>query len=118
MTAGPCFHLAPAWRCSHSLAGLLDEDRTCPQLNQPPDTALIPHEPSGPTPNLQSSSPPEQFGYFLRNNNCTPHLAPPVKSGSGGAMRPSTPEIIKERTLWHVANALAWGAPMALPWQL
>lgn len=65
-----------------------------------------------------TSTTAPQFGYFLRNNNCTPHLAPPVKSTSGGAMRDSTPEIVKARTLWHVANALAWGAPMALHWQL
>lgn len=58
-----------------------------------------------------------EFGYFLKDKRCNPMMAPPVKSGSGPA-RPTTPEIVKQRSMWHMAQAVAWGSPMTLFWEL
>ncbi|GBF91324.1 hypothetical protein Rsub_03644 [Raphidocelis subcapitata] len=58
-----------------------------------------------------------EFGYFLRNKNCTALAAPPVVAGTG-AGQPTTPEVVASRSMWHLANAVAWGSPMTLFWQL
>jgi len=58
-----------------------------------------------------------EYGYFLRNKNCTALMAPPVKSGAG-AHRPTTPEIVMQRSMWHMAQAIAWGSPFTLFWEL
>jgi hypothetical protein len=44
-------------------------------------------------------------------------MAPPVKAGTG-EWTPTDPETVKRRSMWHMAQAVAWGSPFTLFWEL
>ncbi|KAI8469560.1 MAG: hypothetical protein J3K34DRAFT_277261 [Monoraphidium minutum] len=58
-----------------------------------------------------------EFGYFLRSKNCSALLAPPVVAGAG-PYADTTPEVVASRSMWHLAQAVAWGSPFNHFWQL
>jgi hypothetical protein len=70
-----------------------------------------------PRPDPTPTTSPPQFGYFLRSKNCSALLAPPLIAGAG-EYRDTTPEIVASRSMWHLAQAVAWGSPFTLFWQL